>query len=67
MDFPFLPDHNELIRIRYEKIQAMREAGLNPFPNFFEEKDTAAAVMADAEALLEPLIPALRRYTGFGY
>ncbi len=51
--FPFLPDHNDLIETRYRKAEAMREAGIEPYPAKAEAGDTAAEVLARAEVLME--------------
>ncbi len=56
-EFPFLPDHNELIRNRYAKADALRAAGQNPYPALFEANDTAAAILAEPEALIENARP----------
>jgi lysyl-tRNA synthetase, class II len=52
-DFPFLPDHNELIKTRYDKVQAMREAGINPYPSRYDAKNLAADLLEQADALME--------------
>jgi lysyl-tRNA synthetase class 2 len=50
--FPFLPDHNELIRVRYEKAAALRAAGTDPYPARFEATHLAADLVARGEELL---------------
>jgi len=49
-DFPFLPDHNDLIRQRYEKVAALRAAGNDPYPSTFVASHLAADLLANAEA-----------------
>ncbi len=51
--FPFLPDHNHLIEERYRKAEALRQAGITPYPATAEAADTAADVLARAGALME--------------
>lgn len=53
MDFPFLPDHNDLIKVRYDKIDAMRNEGRLPYPNQFDQKHLAADLLANQESLME--------------
>ncbi|MBI1292439.1 lysine--tRNA ligase [bacterium] len=48
-DFPFLPDHNDLIRQRYDKVTALREAGINPYPSTFVASHLAEALLSDAD------------------
>ncbi len=51
--FPFLPDHNDLIQTRYEKVNALREAGINPYPARFDAKDVAEDIIKRGDELLE--------------
>ncbi len=50
--FPFLPDHNDLIRNRYDKGDAMRAAGINPYPASFPATHLAADILRDGDALI---------------
>lgn len=52
-EFPFLPDHNELIKTRYEKVTAMREAGMNPYPATFDAQNTSKQILDNGDALAE--------------
>jgi lysyl-tRNA synthetase class 2 len=45
-----LPDHNEIIRGRYGKIDALRSASIDPFPHRFEVTHTSAEILAGFEA-----------------
>jgi lysyl-tRNA synthetase class 2 len=46
---PQLSDHNEIIRNRYGKIAALREAGIEPFPHKFQPTHTARTVLEEFE------------------
>lgn len=50
-EFPFLPDHNEIIRNRYAKVAALREAGISPYPAHFEPSHLSADVLTKGEEL----------------
>ncbi len=52
-DFPFLPDHNDLIKTRYDKARAMEEAGVEPYPARYDAQNTAAEILDKAEELIE--------------
>ncbi len=52
-DFPFLPDHSELIRNRYEKIETLRSEGIDPFPARFDVSHLAEEILKDAESFIE--------------
>ncbi|MDK2971541.1 MAG: lysyl-tRNA synthetase, class [Candidatus Sumerlaeota bacterium] len=45
--FPFLPDHSHLNEVRYEKVAALRAAGRNPYPAFFDCTHLAADILAN--------------------
>lgn len=47
--FPFLPDHNDLIRVRYEKARNLRGEGIDPYPAFFDAKHLAAALLGECD------------------
>jgi lysyl-tRNA synthetase class 2 len=49
MNFPFLPDHNDLVRQRYEKVAALRSAGIDPYPSRFEARHLAAELLEKPE------------------
>lgn len=51
-DFPFLPDHNRLIEERYQKVDALRAAGIDPYPVEVPSGDLAADVLARSEELI---------------
>ncbi|MCC6545543.1 lysine--tRNA ligase [Candidatus Sumerlaeota bacterium] len=51
-EFPFLPDHNDLIANRYQKAEALRAAGTNPYPADFPVDHLAADVLARKEELI---------------
>jgi len=42
-------DHNEIIRGRYHKVEALRAAGIDPFPHRYEVTRASAQVIADFE------------------
>lgn len=52
-DFPFLPDHNDLIANRYDKAARLRESGHNPYVAQFEAPHRSAQLLANSEALIE--------------
>ena len=52
-DYPFLPDHNHLNEVRYDKADKMREAGTNPYPAHFEASHLATQILDSAEPLIE--------------
>jgi len=51
--FPFLPDHNELVRLRYEKADKLREEGHNPYASRFEPDALSQEILDRAEELIE--------------
>jgi len=52
-EFPFLEDHAEVQRVRYEKVAAMRENNQNPYPAQFQAKDLAADVLTREDELID--------------
>jgi lysyl-tRNA synthetase class 2 len=52
---------NPLIRQRLEKSQAMREAGLNPYPNDFKPEHTAAIFKSECGSLTGEELQALEK------
>ncbi len=52
-EFPFLPDHSSLNEVRYQKVNAMREAGLNPYPAHFEATHQAKQILDEPDAFLD--------------
>lgn len=48
-----LPDHNEIIRNRYAKAEALRAEGYNPYVNRWVPSHTAGAVIRDQQELIE--------------
>jgi lysyl-tRNA synthetase class 2 len=50
-EYPFLPDHNDLIRQRYDKVVALREAGIDPYPSTFVATHLSEDLLAKADAL----------------
>ncbi|MEO8376449.1 MAG: amino acid--tRNA ligase-related protein, partial [Candidatus Sumerlaeota bacterium] len=51
-EFPFLPDHNDLMANRYQKAAALRASGVNPYPADFAVDHLAADVLAKKDELL---------------
>ncbi len=51
-NFPFLPDHNDLIANRYQKAEALRAAGINPYPADYDVDHLAAEVLAKKDELI---------------
>jgi lysyl-tRNA synthetase class 2 len=56
-DFPFLPDHNELIRQRYDKVAGLRAAAVDPYPASFESTHLSEELLAEAERHIEAATP----------
>ncbi|MDX2177638.1 MAG: lysine--tRNA ligase [Candidatus Sumerlaeia bacterium] len=52
-DFPFLSDHNRLVEERYAKVDALRAAGIDPYPRRFHATHTAAGIHADADGFVD--------------
>jgi len=42
-------DHNEIIRGRYDKVEALRTAGIDPYPHRYEVTHASAQVVAEFE------------------
>jgi len=53
----FLPDHNEIIRNRYDKADRMRADGINPFPTRWVPTHGAASIRANQEQLIADATP----------
>ncbi|MDX1971839.1 MAG: lysine--tRNA ligase [Candidatus Sumerlaeia bacterium] len=51
--FPFLSDHAEVQRVRYEKAAELRAKGINPYPAFFEITHLAKTILDTPEDYLE--------------
>ena len=49
-----LPDHNDIIRGRYDKVAALRETGIDPYPRRYEVTHTSARVIAEFEQKFPP-------------
>ncbi len=47
-----LPDHNEIIRNRYSKAEALRAEGIDPYPVRWDPTSTSDAIRADQERLV---------------
>jgi len=45
-----LPDHNEIIKGRYGKVEALRAAGIDPYPRRFDPTHTSRRIVAGFEA-----------------
>ncbi|MBM3333368.1 lysine--tRNA ligase [Candidatus Sumerlaeota bacterium] len=45
-----LPDHNEIIRVRYGKVEALRRAGIDPYPHSFDATHTSRQIATAFEA-----------------
>ncbi|CAN5361710.1 lysine--tRNA ligase [soil metagenome] len=54
---PFLPDHNDLIAQRYERVEALRAAGIEPYPSSFHAADLAEDLLARGEELIASAAP----------
>lgn len=52
-----LRDHNEIIRNRYAKADAMRAEGLNPYVNAWQPTHASSDIRANAEALIADKTP----------
>lgn len=48
-----LPDHNEIIRLRYEKAERMRSESLNPYVNRWLPTHHAEEIRQNSDALIE--------------
>ena len=48
-----MDDHNEQRRIRREKLDKLKEMGINPYPYRFAFTHRAAALLEEGEALIE--------------
>ncbi|MCC5874984.1 MAG: lysine--tRNA ligase [Candidatus Sumerlaeia bacterium] len=52
-NFPFLPDHNDLIELRYGKVGGLREAGIDPYPAQFEATHISTDLLGDPEPRID--------------
>lgn len=47
--FPFLSDHTEFQRVRYEKAEELRQKGINPYPAFFNPSHLSTDILNHAD------------------
>jgi lysyl-tRNA synthetase class 2 len=52
-EYPFLTDHRPIQEVRYAKVKALREAGIEPYPAHFEPTHLATQILGDEEAYLD--------------
>lgn len=48
-----MEDYNQLIQIRREKLEKIREMGIDPFPSYFEQSHKSAQIIENFEQLEE--------------
>ncbi|MGF1572579.1 MAG: lysine--tRNA ligase [Sumerlaeia bacterium] len=47
--FPFLSDHNDFQRVRYEKADELRAKGINPYPAFFNPSHLSTDILLNPD------------------